>query len=254
MIIISIALGIILGFKIIESPKRMIDRMMMVHLCLFVISAGIVVTVNRTFIQHQDFIYIDTKRAHPLTHFMAMGMHGNGGYYRPDGAMDDKIKSPVARNQANVRLIQDRFRNFNGLTNYGKFLVQKQINNTADGTFGWGQEGTFLQLNNPDNTKLNRSFIRKMFANQGTVQANENFEYHFIVQLAWCSTLIGLIGVVNLHSWKIQFLKYSVVGFMLFLLLFEGGRSRYVIQFLPIVLILTSVGSTRILMRIWRNN
>lgn len=41
---------------------------------------------------------------------------------------------------------------------------------------------------------------------------------------------------------SVQLLKYTVIGFFVFLLLFEGGRSRYIIQFLPFLLILSSIG------------
>ncbi|MCT7719875.1 MAG: hypothetical protein N5847_01815, partial [Lactobacillus crispatus] len=41
----------------------------------------------------------------------------------------------------------------------------------------------------------------------------------------------------------IQTLRMALVGGFIFLLLFEGGRSRYLVQFLPIILILTALSA-----------
>lgn len=246
LIIITIAALIVLVFKAIEQPKKLFNRTVLLSACLVIVGAGAGVLLDHAMIAHQDSVKIDSTQAHPLTHFVAMGMYGNGGFHRDDAVMDYFIKSPTARNQANVKLIHQRFRAFNGLTNYEKFLVRKQINNTADGSFGWGQEGQFLLTNKPNNKKLNHTVVRRLFAKHGTAQTN-NFEYRFVAQLVWMAVLVALFFTISLSDWKVQLLKYGVVGFMLFLLIFEGGRSRYVIQFLPLILVLASVGGTRMM-------
>lgn len=245
LIITGIAAIIVLLFKSIEDYKFVFNRTMLVSLCLVLIGAGGGILANHSFLSYQDFVKIDRTQAHPLTHFMAIGMQDDGGFYRPYANLDLSIKSPTKRNQANIKLIHARLRQFNGLTNYQKFLVQKQINNTSDGSFGWGQEGDFLYPNHGKNQQLNRTLVRRLFVKNGAVRTN-NFEYRFVAQLFWVSVLIGLVGAAFLDDWKVQLLKYTVVGFMLFLLIFEGGRSRYVIQFLPVMLMLAAVGGRRL--------
>jgi len=93
---------------------------------------------------------------------------------------------------------------------------------------------------------LNHTVVRRLFAKHGTAQTN-NFVYRFVAQLVWMAVLVALFFTISLSDWKVQLLKYGVVGFMLFLLIFEGGRSRYVIQFLPLILVLASVGGTRMM-------
>mgnify|MGYP003361951018 CR=1 FL=1 len=246
LIIITIAALIVLVFKAVEQPKKLFNRTVLLSACLVIVGVGAGVLFDHAMIAHQDSVKIDATQAHPLTHFVAMGLHGNGGFNRNDAVMDYFIKSPTARNQANVKLIHQRFRAFNGLTNYEKFLVRKQINNTADGSFAWGQEGQFLLTNKPNNKKLNHTVVRRLFAKHGIVKTN-NFEYRFVAQLMWMVVLVALLFTISLSDWKVQLLKYGIVGFMLFLLIFEGGRSRYVIQFLPLVLVLASVGGTRLI-------
>lgn len=179
-----------------------------------------------------------------MVHFVAMGMTGNGGYNTADTEMDLKIKSPIKRRQKNIKLIRQRLKGFQGVTNYGKFLIQKQINNTADGSFSWGSD-IVTKTNQSNSVTRNRTIIRKLYAKEGQTQPN-TFEYRFFAQLVWSASLILILFTIKLDSWRIQFFKYGIVGFMLFLLIFEGGRSRYVIQFLPLVLVLATVGSVRL--------
>jgi len=251
LVITSIAVAIILLFKSIDDHKQLLNRTVLLSICLVLLGIGGGALVNRTFLARQNFIELDRSQAHPLTHFMAMGMQGTGGFYRPYVALDLSIKSPTKRNQANIELIHARLRQFNGLSNYQKFLVQKQISNTSDGSFGWGQEGDFLYPNHGKNKRLNRTLVRRLFVRDGAVKVN-NFEYRFVVQLIWFVVFVGLLGVVFLDDWKIQLLKYTVVGFMLFLLLFEGGRSRYMIQFLPVTMTLASVGAVSLMTKLKR--
>ena len=44
---------------------------------------------------------------------------------------------------------------------------------------------------------------------------------------------------------SLNFLILSVFGGLLFLQIFEGGKTRYLIQFLPQILILSAVGLTQ---------
>ena len=45
-----------------------------------------------------------------------------------------------------------------------------------------------------------------------------------------------------------QLLKIIFIGFCAFLLLFESGRSRYLIQFLPFIFTLIGIGNAKIKM------
>ena len=49
------------------------------------------------------------------------------------------------------------------------------------------------------------------------------------------------------------FIKLGIVGFSLFLLIFEGGRSRYLIQFLPLMFMGAAAGWHKISNLIHKN-
>lgn len=246
LIITILAAGIILIFKGIEKSKVLFNVKILISICLILVGMGTGFTIYQSILRHQEIVKIDPGRANLPSHFMAIGMHGTGGFYGADGVLNVRIKSPKARNKANIKLIKSRYAGFHGITNYEKFLVRKQINNTADGSFSWGQEGGFLRTNDATNPMLNRTLIRRLFAKNGIAHVN-CFEYRFFAQIVWCGLLIGLFGTIGISDWKTQLLKYAMVGFMLFLLLFEGGRSRYMIQFLPVTIMLATVGGSNLL-------
>lgn len=251
LIIVFIAFFIVMALRKVFSSKKIVQRNTSLSLVPFILFIGISYGCFHLYTVHQTIVYIENGRTQPITHFIAMGMQGSGGYNLKDVEMNTKIKSPAKRNAANVKLIKKRYRDFNGMTNYQKFLVRKQINNTADGTFGWGKEGIFLIANKRDNDLMNKLLPRKLFTNHGVADGSQSL-YNFFAQIVWCFCLFFILWTIKDATWKVQFIKYSIVGFFMFLLIFEGGRSRYVIQFLPLLIMLSSVGYINF--KDWLNN
>lgn len=65
------------------------------------------------------------------------------------------------------------------------------------------------------------------------------------MQLIWIVISFGLflsIIKVNTINWFILWMEITLFGAILFLMIFEGGRSRYLIQFLPAIISLSSFG------------
>ena len=140
-----------------------------------------------------------------------------------------------------------------GLGGYVKFLVQKQINNTADGSFGWANEGKYLYDPFVKNLNKIEKHIRILFmhknANQNYLIADTNISgYKFFPQIVWVVALLFMLLASIGDSFEtIQLLKYTIVGGFIFLLLFEGGRSRYLIQFLPYLFTLAGLGLNKLI-------
>ena len=67
------------------------------------------------------------------------------------------------------------------------------------------------------------------------------FDFKFLAQLCWV-ILIGIIlfGLSDREEFS-QTMRLAIIGLMMFLLMFEGGRTRYLIQFLPCFIILASL-------------
>lgn len=243
LIIVYIA-GAIIASIMWKNSKNMIS---IKQVSIFVLSALACLALFHTGLSAQKVVRIDPQKRETISHYVAMGMHGTGGFNLDDAKMEIKIKNPQKRNEANINLIKRRIKEYKSPMNYVKFLIKKQMANTADGTFSWGHEGGFLTTFNHQNKKYNRSIPRKIFTNAGVVDSS-SYSYQLIAQLFWILTLFGVVACYLNSSWFAQFLKLSIVGFYVYLLLFEGGRSRYVIQFLPCMIFAMSLG----LESVWR--
>ena len=182
---------------------------------------------------NNSFVTFDSSKSFSMTHFADMGTKNNGGYSQEDTVRDMQILDSKERQRADI---QDWVTEFNrkGLTGYQVFLIRKQILNTSDASFAWGNDGEpFIRPYCKSNfAKLSRKlFIPKY-----------NSALKAINDILWIITLIFMLFSLCAKDWITLLLKYVVLGFALFLLLFEGGRSRYLIQFLPYVFLLSGIG------------
>lgn len=205
-------------------------------LLLFLLGSGAATFVlGQNIISNQEYISIDKSLEIPSIHFINMGMSGTTGAYNPhDALMMAKLPKKQDKIEYSKKMIRKRLKQ-RGFWGYISFLIKKQGYNTADGTFGWLGEGTFIFTKTPASTW-------KWWAQTFTYPNGKNVSvFRFISQLIW----IFLIGVL-LFGWKYHDLisdglRLSLIGGFLFLLIFEGGRSRYLIQFLPSIMILVLI-------------
>lgn len=240
LLVVYVAFAIIYVLRRFSGElKRKRMTLIIIPVALGIAAASGVLVGFKVYTAHQTLVTVNAKLAHPATHFIAMGMTGTGRYSEDDVQLDRSIKSPKKRQETNLKLIQQRLAAF-GPTNYFKFLVTKQGADTADASFGWGNDGIFLIAFGSKHSSLISAIPRYLFTENGTANTN-SFEYRFMTQLIWTVMLFFLLFAGHLHSWKNQLLKYGIVGAMVFLLIFEGGRSRYIIQFLPLFLILATI-------------
>jgi integral membrane protein (TIGR03766 family) len=195
------------------------------------------------YMNNQDVVKIDSNRAMPWTHFVMMGLTGNGGYNFNDIKRDQAITDPILRKESNRDVIMQRLAEHK-TAGYIKFLVQKHFNNTDRGDFGWGRDGT-PQIPEKRSKNSIQTFLRDTYYQQG----KKTNVLRFYMQIIWIVVLVGLMGSFKINSKKYDTLcgKLTIVGAFLYLLLFEGGRSRYLIQYLPFFLIVSSIGLTNIL-------
>lgn len=174
--------------------------------CLLVFlfgSGAITFVLGQNIISNQKYVSIDKSLEIPSIHFVNMGMSGTTGAYNPhDALMMAKLPKKQDKIAYSKKMIRKRLKQ-RGFGGYISFLIRKQGYNTADGK--------------------NVSVFR------------------FISQLIW----ISLVGILffgwKYHDLVSDGLRLSLIGGFLFLLIFEGGRSRYLIQFLPSIIILIPI-------------
>ncbi|HEL1583369.1 TPA: glycosyltransferase family 39 protein [Streptococcus suis] len=166
---------------------------------------------------------------------------------RVDANYDGRYSNEVVLKDIKRRLDEYTFSTFVG------HLLMKAKLTVQDGTFGWtykdaSKEGAFFINPLYSQTEQNQfaQFIRKTF-----IYTDEK-EYIFstiYLQLIYSLLVIGLVvQFFRFGSSDKEFLlSLAVFGGLLFLMIFEGGKTRYLIQFLPQILLLASLGWDRIL-------
>ncbi|QFQ74456.1 TIGR03766 family XrtG-associated glycosyltransferase [Liquorilactobacillus mali] len=237
----------VIAIVIIEILSLMIRKINFfnIHLIqiilLLTVIGGVSLTtykITSDAIKEQKYIKIQSWRSIPAIHFMSMGVYGTGGYNAKQALEMAVLQTKKQKTEYSKKMLFKRLKQL-GAFGYLKFIIKKQGNNTADGTFGWLQEGHFFRENQKPTTKTISGKLKNFIFLYGRNIA----DFRFMAQTWWIFTLS--IIALGYEKWKFRdFLKLSLVGGFLFLLLFEGGRSRYIIQYLPIILLLATISFT----------
>ncbi|WP_125566375.1 TIGR03766 family XrtG-associated glycosyltransferase [Companilactobacillus insicii] len=210
-------------------------------------SAGLTYKVANNKTQNQTYINIDKSLAIPPIHFMAMGVYGEGGYDTKQAVEMSILRTKKEKTSYSIKMLTKRLKKL-GPFGYIKFLIMKQRNNTADGTFAWLKEGHFFR----ENQKPSNKGISNKIKNYVFLYGRHIADFRFAAQLWWITLLIIIALGFGPRSDLIQLLRLSLVGGFMFLLLFEGGRSRYLIQYLPCILLLGTFSFERTVANIKR--
>ena len=140
------------------------------------------------------------------------------------------------------------------LKEYGPFglighIYYKQSLTVAEGTLGWlyrdveYEKTPFINPLYAPLTKNNglAKWVRTYFL---SIDRPQYKYYEFVKQVIWIVLSAGLVGAYlkRRDTDDFNFLSLAVFGGLLFLTIFEGGKTRYLIQFLPQILLVASIG------------
>ena len=191
---------------------------------------------------HQTMYPIDSSVALPATHYLMMGAQGNGSYNLQDVLSD--INDPDKANLPHKNITKYCQRvNKMGIIGYSKFLINKFYWTNNDGSLGWGVEGgpDFINQNIRPYSADFGGLLRRFYWPLG----DWSWMFYAIAQLIWISATILLVfsfrAVDYLSEITKNWLYLTIFGNNLFLLLFEAGRSRFLIQFLPILIFIIAL-------------
>lgn len=227
--IIPIVAVVIVEVFISYKGKSFISLKKIIIMFCFLSFSIATISIFNVYKNEQSFVTIKKDGSEPVAHFIAMGMVNGGGYYGPDVEATANMKNVKARSVYSQRLIKERLKSF-GVAGYLKFLVYKNYNNTANGSFGWGEEGNFI-VARPLN-KLQEFFF---------LNGNRVNDYFWTAQFIWLLFILFILFGNDFVTDFSYVLRLSILGGLFFLLIFEGGRSRYLIQFLPAFFLMLSL-------------
>lgn len=233
-IIPLIALCLVLIRSVITSDKVALGKRLKTA-CLVIVTITVsglgAYTVGQQVIDAQTVIRINKGLTIPPIHFMSMGVSGDGGYNEADALKMAELPKRSDKVDYSKQQLIKRLRE-KGVVGYLAFLVKKQGNNTADGTFAWLKEGHFFKNGHPNEPKWLSNWV--------TTDGKHLKDLQFITQMWWLLILVTIaIGLRKQDDWS-RLCWLAILGGFMYLLLFEGGRSRYLIQFLPAFLILAA--------------
>lgn len=171
------------------------------------------------------------KEAMPLSHWLAMGLIGNGGYDEADYDRAMKLPSRTARDEANRELIKTRLSQ-PGLVNLAKLFTRKAIRCFGDGSYD-------LAIFLDDNPHKNAA-VHQFVLPGGTYHS---FYRYFSQGVYFALFALGLAAAAKaafapkkngtVFNFFVPWLCFF--GLFLFLMMWETN-SRYTLNYLPILL------------------
>lgn len=141
----------------------------------------------------------------------------------------------------------------------GTFLLHtlyKQHMSTGQGNLNWLYKDASLEktsYTSPLAVKTAKNPLAQLVRAYFIYVDQPNYQYYdFGIQLVWIALSLGLLAFfLNYQdSDQNRLLSLALFGGLLFLQIFEGGKARYLIQFLPQILLLASLGWDRHLVRL----
>lgn len=210
-------------------------KVLLIKMVLVVVLAFISFTTLNYF---KSFQGLDDEKRLGMTHYLMMGANYDtyGTYSVDDANFSINYEGKKYRDEANIQIFKDRYRNRTFLENLD-FLYNKAYENFKDGTFTFGLEGGgfYFEIYHPNHPLF--KILSDIFYSTG--------KYYGVVriirQAIWVTVL--LLNVIGLfkkddNSYK-QIVIISLFGLLLFEMLFEA-RSRYLFIYVPFYILLAS--------------
>ncbi|WP_271328164.1 glycosyltransferase family 39 protein [Lactococcus muris] len=253
------AIIFVIAYFLLSALKCTKIKTLLIPLAVFFIGALLFAAPLKVYVNHQTIVHFDKDKEFPSTHFMMLGLSKNGMYNKADVNLTRSAKTAKEKKQVNIEVIKQRLKKL-GVVGYVQFLYGKYYKNTHDGTYAWGADGGgrtgfMVKPNLNDSEKLSpfihskfgeflRSFIYTDDNGPGYQNGENTFVYRFFSQIIYIIMVLGILlsTLKEKYDFKIMWLLLAMIGLMMFLLLFEGGRSRYLIQAIPVFTLLSGYG------------
>jgi hypothetical protein len=174
----------------------------------------------------------DYQYSIPYTHWVMMGLNGYGDYHNEDYTLTLTENDMDSRTALNIAEIKNRLETF-GILRFFRHLEQKA-------SFTWG-EGTYTATE-----KLNRSAMYSSILHYYVIHTEPGYPlFGYVTFGILFATLffmwLSCINAIKIQSYSTVFLRIAIFGLFLFLLIWET-RTRYIVHFLPAILLCASDG------------
>lgn len=233
--------------------RLFVKTALLVILSLTMTYGGISVGLSR---QTQVPIIEGEGLAKPVLNFVNLGLTYSGTDQKDmkEGLLQylpkeerHKYNNGMFKQEYVLKEIKRRWANYT-YHSFAEHLVFKQAETVNDGTLGWlyqdpdKEKTAYLSpLYQTIGQKPWATWVREQF-----IERDSEIYYRFasFKQGIWLIMALGLCLATAIadRRQKVNLLLLATFGGLLFLQIFEGGKGRYLIQFLPQILLLSAVG------------
>lgn len=246
IVIYVIALSFALLFRVILKFDRQVTVKVTKGLLVLVI--GLVVSMCMlTAIKKANILPFKSGYDKNIAYFFDLGLTSTGATHAelPAKALDinspDEVVEPLIKKDIKVRLQHYQLKQL-----FTKFKIAFQ-----EGNLGWRIEQPLSVLKFQKN-QVTSKFIDSKFGQKIRsylfFQGNNFANLDFFLQIIWIVIIYGIIyqlfSVIKGNNFSMiqLFLALSILGAFMYLMLFEAGRSRYLISFLPVLSLMSAFG------------
>ncbi len=232
------------------------NRLRIFYKLLIGVGASIIIIyVSQTIIYKAVDYKVNDNVVKPMWHYLMLGSNYYmvGQYNAPDDEYSNSFVGKDVKSEADIEKVKERYAEMS-FTRYLKHVCNKTYLNYANGVFGWGKEGGFIDKMYDNETSLGR-FIRSLYYVGGDnlliednrfPEAGDNFSvYASVCQVVWYIVLM----LITYKSILMLFKKDNssckevgiivgivLLGVFVFLTLFETN-ARYLYSFLPLFVV-----------------
>ncbi|HEM5989395.1 TPA: hypothetical protein U2B88_002035 [Streptococcus suis] len=245
VMIFIIAGLIVLLYKFFETKK--IKKITIKSLIFIAIGFTIFNTSSNILLKNQSFVRYEPDYSRTLLHYVNLGLTYSGNQHSdisPEAmSATGENRNKEALKEINMRLDNYQYNSFVGHLFFKFYWI------TNEGMFGWLQEQVLSEESPiivPWLEKIQQTNLASKVRQFIYVSGSSYSHYARILQIIWIIIIFGLA----VYSWKyfslnnnyLLWMQITIFGGLLFLMIFEGGRTRYLIQFLPAITSVSSAG------------
>lgn len=193
----------------------------------------------QVFVDQQKYVTINHQLEVPFTHFLLLGSHGdedddtvNHGVWNAEDVKLTMSQPSTKEMKAISWAAFLKRTKARGLFNSLKFYLIKYRDTTDAGAIGFHRDGLWLEYGK-------RNSFYDIFAEKGKYRPI----FNVFCQLIWVFLLLFiLIDLMMKSKFPKNLLALTIVGGLLFLLLFESGGTKYLLQYIPWFCVLGASG------------
>lgn len=273
--IIALVLIILLNvagfFKKSETKKKKEKRNQVLSIAIFFLTFFLSIGTFKYYVAHQDIVEINPHQSISLAYFLLIGSWGNENQKgsvnqtgrNPDHATRHGSWNPTdyrttfshatvnEQKKVDLKVFVERTRK-RGFIGTIQFYLIKYSDVMDTGVMGFHRDGQWFYPTGNAKKGTWQYIIQQWIYPEGKFRSH----FNYICQLIWIITLIlSIFGLWFRRKDKLTALvSLILIGGLLFLEIFESGGTKYMIQYIPFLSLIASLGIKELYMRLVKSD